>query len=170
MNTIMFALASTVAGIGLSVSLPALAQEPTPPQSFGRQWSPIDPARLLDMRGGMQMPSGLMLSFGIERVAYVNGQLVAKASVHIADVSRISTEQAHALQAIKEGNVVQIGDGNQFNAAGMGNALVIQNSLDGQEIKAVTTLDIGVGTLGLLQEMNTYDALQNAQVSTPGGP
>ena len=34
---------------------------------LGAEWHPVDPARLAQMRGGFQMPSGMMLSFGIAR-------------------------------------------------------------------------------------------------------
>ncbi|RYZ71656.1 MAG: hypothetical protein EOP91_10290 [Lysobacteraceae bacterium] len=115
------------------------------------------------------MPSGLALSFGIERLVYVNGELVASASVRIADVARITPEQAAALDAVGEGMVVQIGEGNRIDPAG-GGVLVIQNSLPGQDIRVLTTLDVGVGTLGMLQEMNTYGALQGALAGAAGGP
>ena len=170
MNAIQSSLAAIVLCIGLPVPLAALAQEQTQGRSSRADWTPIDPARLLQMRGGLQMPSGLSLSFGIERAVYVNGELVANASLRIADISQISTEQAKALVAMNEGMVVRIGEGNQLDATGIGNGLVIQNTLDGQDIQAITTLDVGVDTLGMLQEMNTYDALQNALLNTPGGP
>ncbi len=170
MNTFRPSLAVIAIFIGLPVSLDALAQEHTQEVPSRNDWTPIDPERLLQMRGGMQMPSGLSLSFGIERAVYVNGALVASASLHIADVSQINAEQAKALAAMNEGMVVRVGEGNTFDAAGMGNGLVIQNTLDGQDIQAITTLDVGVDTLGMLQEMNTYDALQSALLNAPGGP
>src|SRR3546814_14012033 len=43
----------------------------------GTDWVPVDPALLDDLRGGFQLPSGLLVSFGIERVAWVNGELVS---------------------------------------------------------------------------------------------
>lgn len=170
MNAIRPSLAAIAICIGLPVSFDALAQEHTQAVPSRNDWTPIDPARLLEMRGGLQMPSGLSLSFGIERAVYVNGELVASASLRIADISQISTDQAKALVAMNEGMVVRVGEGNTFDAAGMHNGLVIQNTLDGQDIQAITTLDVGVDTLGMLQEMNTFDALQNALLNAPGGP
>lgn len=170
MNAIQSSLAAIALCIGLPVPLTALAQEQVQGPAARVDWIPIDPARLHEMRGGLQMPSGLSLSFGIERAVYVNGELVASASLHIADISRISTDQAKALVAMNEGMVVRIGEGNQLDATGIGNGLLIQNTLDGQDIQAITTLDVGVDTLGTLQEMNTYDALQSALLNTPGGP
>ena len=170
MNAFQSWLSAITLLVGLPVPLAALAQEQAQGVPARADWTPIDPARLLYMRGGMQMPSGLSISFGIERAVYVNGELVASASLRIPDISQMSTEQAKALAAMNDGMVVRVGEGNTLDAAGIGNALVIQNTLDGQDIEAVTTLDAGVNTLGMLQEMNTFDALQNALLNTPGGP
>ena len=169
MNAITLTYAAIGACLGLSVPLAALAQEQAPQVASAVAWTPIDPARLMQMRGGMQMPSGLMVSFGIERVVFVNGALVANTSLRIADVSRINAEQAQALVALKEGMVVRIGGGNVLDATGIGNGLIIQNTLDNQDIRATTTLDVGVDTLGTLQQMNTFDALRSAHVNTLGG-
>ncbi len=170
MDTIASLFAATALSASLSVPIQASAQDRASPHALGSEWTPIDPARLLDMRGGLQMPSGLSLSFGIERLVYANGQLVASASLRIADISRITPEQAQALAAINRGTVVQVGEGNHFDTSNAGGALVIQNTLDGQDIQALTTLDVGVDTLGMLQELNTFDALQGALINAPGAP
>lgn len=156
--------------ISASLPLPAIAAGADPPLQLGEEWVPVDPARLADMRGGLTMPSGVVLSFGIERLVYVNGQLVASANLQIPDIGRMTVDQANALAAINEGTVVQIGEGNSIDTGAGGNALVIQNTLDGQTITALTTLSVGVGTLGTLQEINTYDALHNALIASPGSP
>ncbi|MGH8026033.1 MAG: hypothetical protein ACREO0_04820, partial [Pseudoxanthomonas sp.] len=149
--------------LGACLPLPAMGQGSADPLlPLGEEWVPVDPVRLADMRGGLMMPSGLLLSFGIERLVYVNGQLVASANLQIPDLGRMTADQASALAAINEGRVVQIGEGNRIDPGAGGNALVIQNTLDGQTISALTTLNVGVDTLGMLQEINTYDALHNA--------
>ena len=137
---------------------------------LGAEWIPMDPARLAEMRGGLVMPSGQALSFGIERLVYVNGELVASANLQIPDLARMTSEQATALAEINQGRVVQIGEGNRIDAGTGGNALVIQNTLDGQAISALTTLNIGVSTLGTLQDLNSYDALRSALITSPGSP
>lgn len=167
MKTLVCVLAlSTMIG---AWAMPAAAYDAAGDPLPGPEWIPVDPARLAAMRGGLQLPSGLALSFGIERLVYVNGELVASASVRIADVARITPEQAAALDAVGDGMVVQIGEGNRIDPVG-GGVLVIQNSLPGQDIRVLTTLDVGVGTLGMLQEMNTYGALQGALAGAAGGP
>ena len=61
--------------------------------ALGEAWTPIDPARLAGMRGGFQLPSGQLLSFGIERVVYVNDVAVVRTSVRIPDVAFLSMEK-----------------------------------------------------------------------------
>lgn len=170
MNTIasIFALGMILAGQPAPTR--AAPEEGASSHALGSEWTPIDPARLLDMRGGMELPSGLMLSFGIERVVYVNGELVASANLHIPDISRITPEQAQALADINRGLVVQVGEGNRFDADTLNGGLVIQNTLDGQDIRSSTTLNVGVDTLDMLQQLNTFDALQGALNRAPGSP
>lgn len=163
--------ALVLAVAGVCSGSPALAQEvraSSAPAAQGH-WKPIDPARLAAMRGGMQLPSGLSISFGFERVVYLNGDLIAGTRLHIPDVGRLTTEQAQALAELQRGQVVQIGPNNRVEAPIAG-GLVIQNTLDGQDIRSLTTLDVGVGTLNMFQQLNASDALSRAQLFRPGGP
>ncbi|MDR7134615.1 hypothetical protein J2X06_001799 [Lysobacter niastensis] len=132
---------------------------------LGPEWRPVDPARLDTMRGGFQTTSGMTLSFGIERVVQVNGELLATTRVHIPDVARMTADQATELARFNEGMLIQIGPGNHFEPAGSLQGVVIQNSLDGQDIRAITTLNIGVDTLGAFQDMNAQAALRDALVN-----
>ncbi len=163
--------------VGIAVLLVATAwpcvaadQAATPSGSLGPEWVALAPERLDRVRGGFDLPSGLMLSFGIERVVYVNGDLVATASVHIPDITRMTATQAQQLAEVKRGMLVQVGGGNTFNPSGAINGVVIQNSLDGQDIRALTTLNVGVGSLGMFQQLNANAALQDALNSAAGGP
>ena len=137
---------------------------------LGTEWQPVDPARLAQMRGGFQMPSGMMLSFGIERVVFLNGELTARIAVQIPDVARITPEQAQALADFNRGMVVQIGEGNRFDPAQVAGGLVIQNSLDDQDIRTLTRIEVGVDTLGAYQNLNSNGALTDALIRAPGGP
>ena len=137
---------------------------------LGADWQPVDPGRLAQMRGGFQMPSGMMLSFGIERVVFVNGELSARIAVQIPDVARITPEQAQALADFNRGLVVQIGDGNHFDPTQVAGGLVIQNTLDDQDIRTVTRIDVGVDTLGAYQNLNASGALTDALIRAPGSP
>lgn len=136
---------------------------------LGSEWIALPPERLDALRGGYEVPSGLLLSFGIERAVYVNGDLVATTRVNIPDVARMSAEQAQALGEIGDAIVVQIGPGNRFDPAGF-NGVAIQNTLDGQDIRSLTTLDVGVNTLGVFQDLNSQAALHNALIGATGAP
>lgn len=138
-------------------------------ERLGPEWMAVDPATLDAYRGGYRMPSGLLLSFGIERVAFVNGQLVSSLRIGIPDVRNITAAQARDLARLNETQLVQIGAGNVYHGAGNG-GLVIQNTLDGQDIRAQTTLDVSVNTLGLFQALNTGQALRNASLGAAGTP
>jgi hypothetical protein len=137
----------------------------------GAEWaaSMLAPRELDAMRGGFQLPSGLLLSFGIERVAWVNGRMVSYLRIDIPDVARMTRAQARELVQFSQAQLVQVGPGNAFQGAGNA-GLVIQNTLDGQQIRAQTTLDVGVNTLGLFQALNLGDALRSATIGTPGTP
>ena len=137
---------------------------------LGTEWQPVDPARLAQMRGGFQMPSGMMLSFGIERVVFLNGELTARIAVQIPAVARIPPEQAQALADFNRGMVVQIGEGNRFDPAQVAGGLVIQNTLDDQDIRTLTRIEVGVDTLGSYQSLNANGALTDALIRAPGGP
>lgn len=138
--------------------------------ALGAEWKPVDPARLAAMRGGFQLPSGMMLAFGIERVVYVNGELTARIAVRIPDVRHITSEQAQALAEFNRGLVVQVGEGNRFDPAQIAGGVVIQNTLDNQDINTVTRVDMAVDTLGAYQSLNANGALTDALIRAPGGP
>ena len=135
---------------------------------LGAEWTPIDPARLDGMRGGFQLPSGATLSFGIERVVYVNGELAASTAVRVADLSRLSAEEARALGEFSQGIVIQRGDGNRFEPMRLPGGVVIQNTLDDQRITTITRLEIDSPVLGSFQGINAGGALQDALNGTAG--
>jgi len=136
--------------------------------ALGPEWIPVTEDRLAGYRGGFELPSGLLLSFGFERLAFVNGQLVSSLRIDIPDISKITPEQAESLAKLQQTQLVQIGPGNVFDANGMG-GLVIQNTLDGQDIRAQTTLDVSVNTLGMFKELNGGFASQFALIGAKGG-
>lgn len=156
----------TLAVTGMGWPDAAHSQETSRPLSS--EWVAIDLSRLAKMRGGFVTPTGLVLSFGIERVAFINGELVAAARINIPDISKMTTEQAQGLSALNDTLLIQVGPGNTFQPSGM-QGVVIQNTLDGTQINTLTTLNVGVNTLGMFQDMNTYAALQSALIHAPGG-
>ncbi|HEY4530485.1 MAG TPA: hypothetical protein VIG97_09205 [Luteimonas sp.] len=133
-------------------------------------WVPVEPARLAAMRGGYALPSGLVVAFGFERQAWVNGELVASTRVDIPDIARMTGDQARELARLREGQLVQVGAGNVHAVAGGSAGLVLQNSLDGAHIHVQTTVDAATSALGLVQAMNFGEALGRARIGPVGSP
>lgn len=146
---------------------PACAQQRSP----GAEWLPLPGERLQQLRGGFDLPSGLVVAFGIERAAYVNGALVANTRLNVPDLTNMTPGQAQQLQHMTRPLVIQTGPGNRFDvAAALGAGTVIQNTLDGQHVRTLTTIDVEVGSLGLFQDLNSLSTLHNALIVAPGGP
>jgi hypothetical protein len=146
---------------------PAEAAEDGPPAG----WTPLEAERLDALRGGWSLPSGLVVSFGFERLAWVNGELVASTRIDIPDVANLSGAQARELDQLRQTQVVQVGPGNAFDGvAGAGPGLVLQNSLDGTQIRVLTTLEAGTNALGMLQAANFTDAMGRAGLGAVGSP
>lgn len=131
-------------------------------------WQAIGVARLDQIRGGYVLPSGLRVSFGFERLAWINGELVSSLRVDIPDIANITRAQARDLARIGEAQRVQVGPGNAFDGVGAG--LVIQNTLDGQRIQAQTTLDVGVDTMAMLQALRFAETMGAGAAGAVGGP
>lgn len=135
-------------------------------------WQPVGAARLEMTRGGFEIGGGLLASFGFSRQIYLNGNLVSNVSVAIPDIAKMSAQQAEALQAAtSSANFVQIGSGNSVDPTAFKQAAaagVIQNTLNGQNIQAVTTLNLGVSNLDLLHSFNLANGLQAATINSLG--
>lgn len=138
----------------------------------GDGWQAVDDATLEQARGGFDMPGGLNLSLGIERLVSINGEVVASTSFTIADVARLSAAEAsQARAALTAMNVVQNGTGNLFAAAALEQAMagtVIQNSLNDQVLRSQTIVNTSVNSLELLKIANFHDTLQNALDTVAG--
>lgn len=160
----MAALVVLIAGMATSTALRAQERHARP---LAADWIAMDPARLADHRGGMVLASGLQVAFGFERLAYVNGELVAALHVQVADLRHITAEEATQLARLSETQLVQIGTGNTMRADVAG--LVIQNTLDGQQIRVQTSLDVSVGTLGMLQALRGGEAMRATVPAAVGG-
>ena len=135
-------------------------------------WSlPVGNAQLDAMRGGFDSGNGLLASFGIDRVVYINGNLATRTSVSIPDIGHMSPAQARALAAVD--GVLTVVQGGQGNTAalvpsGAATATVIQNSLDGQHIQSLTTIDASVDHLDQFRSARLGDTLQGALIQSLG--
>lgn len=135
-------------------------------------WKAVSDEQLDAMRGGFDFGNGLLASFGIERVVYINGNLVAQSSVNIPNIASMTAAQASAL-ATATGNVsvVQNGAGNTFAPAMLDRttaATVIQNSLSNQDIKSLTTINASVNNLGQFSSSRLAESLQSALIGSLG--
>lgn len=145
--------------LGCALAAPVAAAD----GALGAEWRPVDPARLADMRGGFVVPSGFVVSFGIERVVSVNGEVVAATRLRIPDVARITADEARLLASLRDSQVVTVGAGTVVSGGTGG--LVIQNALDGQAISARTSLDVSLNTLQLHRDSLLGTAITNAVIA-----
>lgn len=133
---------------------------------------PVSNPRLAEVRGGFDLGGGLVASFGISRAIYINGNLTAQISVDIPDLARIDDTQAKALATLVNGvTLIRNGPGNFVDPASFDRAtgaIVIQNTLNNQQIRALTTLDTTVRNLDQFTAMNVANSLQQALIHSRG--
>ncbi|BEU25005.1 hypothetical protein [Paraburkholderia sp. 22B1P] len=128
----------------------------------------VSEEKLDTMRGGFDVANGLKVSFGVSRMAVVNGNLVTQTSFNIPDLSNMTTQQAQALASANIGSLLQNGGGNvaqQGSVQGLSGA-VIQNTLSNQNIQALTTINASVNSLGFFKNMNLGATLNNALMNS----
>ena len=123
---------------------------------------PVSEAVLEHMRGGFQSsPNGPILSFGIERSTYLNGQLVGSTILNIPDLMQLAGNSSRVF------TLVQTGSGNAvtLDAAALPTLMtVLQNSLDNQNIQNQTVMNATVGALGWTRSLALGDALSQATI------
>jgi hypothetical protein len=146
--------------LGCALAHPAGAAD----RPLGAEWRPVDVERLEGMRGGFVVPQGFVVSFGIERVVSINGDVVAATSLRIPDIARLTAEQARELASLRDSQVVTVGAGTLVSGGTAG--LVIQNAVDGQSISARTSLDVSLNTLQLYRDTQLGTAITSALIGT----
>jgi hypothetical protein len=136
------------------------------------EWAPVNDEQLERTRGGFMTPGGLEMSLGIERLVSINGNVVARTSFDISNLSHLSGEQlrqtSDALSSIKliqngSDNIYQAGD-----AAHVAGGLVIQNTLNDQLIRSQTIISSTVNSASLLKTMNFQGSLSDALTRAAG--
>ena len=148
----------------------AHAQEPPMAQAY---WpAAVSEHRLDAVRGGFDFGHGLLASFGIERAVYINGNLVTSSSVQVPDIGRMTPDQATALAAATGTvNVIQNGAGNSVDTSAFNQvtaATVIQNSLDNQDIRSLTTINAAVNSQVAFRSLNLQQSLQAGLIGSLG--
>ncbi|HJU25977.1 MAG TPA: hypothetical protein VJ722_04810 [Rhodanobacteraceae bacterium] len=169
----LFALVATVSGTAYAAQPAATTiGAPARPGTTLRLPSPVSDKLLSDTRGGFQLGDGLVASFGISRMVYIDGNLVASTRISIPDLSHVDAAQADALAALVGGvTLIRNGPGNFVDPAAFNHAMgaiVIQNTLNNQQIQAVTTIDATVRNLNQFNSMNLATGLQQALINSRG--
>ena len=145
-----------------------------PPPSQERLWQTVGEATLDGLRGGFDT-GGLLVSFGITRAVYVNGALLTETTLNLGQLGQLSPAQAAQLNAQVAGlSLVKIGPGNTaaLNAGGLVPGapgvvgampgVVIQNTLNNQNINVQTMINATSNSLGILRGMNANRTLGEA--------
>lgn len=130
----------------------------TPPPG----WHRVGPGSLEKQRGGFDLPSGLTMSLGVERLVSINGQLVSQGSFNIANVASMTVDEARqARDAFGSARLVQNGAGNFASLPSVPGTFV-QNSLDGQTIGTQTIISANVNSASLLKDLNFNASVRDA--------
>ena len=132
----------------------------------GEMWLAVSHRQLDTLRGGFNLGDGLMVSFGISRVAYINEQLVASTILQFGDITRLSAQQAARLgqQLMLQPQIVQNGPGNALQEGAVSSPLatVVQNTLSDQLVRTQTVINVSSNGLSALRNMNLQASIQSA--------
>jgi hypothetical protein len=135
-------------------------------------WLAASDRTLSQLRGGFDLGAGLVVSFGISRAVYINGQLVTSTSFQVGDITRLTAPQAAALgqQIAAQTQVVQNGPGNTLES-GAGTVPLttfIQNTLNNQTIRNQTVIQATSNGLSLVKNMNLQATINQAIANAVG--
>ena len=163
-----------VSTAGLCMALLAsvcLAQTPrtqAPQPSGDSIWLAASDQRLDTLRGGFDLGTGLMVSFGISRAVYINGELITSTTFRVGDLTSLTPTQAAALgqqmAAQTQAQVVKNGPGNTLELS-VGTAPLstyIQNTLSNQNIRSQTIIDATSNGMGIVKGLNLQATIEAA--------
>ena len=149
--------------LGLAPCLPAQADA---------VWQAVSDRKLDRMRGGFDLGGGLLVSFGITRAVYVNGELVTQTSLDFGRLGSLTPVQASRLaEQMASLNLVQIGPGNRVDpdVLANGTGTIIQNTLNNQHIVNQTVIDARSNAMGMIKNLNLQHTLSEALSRSAGG-
>lgn len=125
------------------------------------QGRPVQASTLDKVRGGFSSSDGqTLVSFGIQRSVYINGELAASNSFHVGNTQGNATAAGEATTLL-----VQQGAGNTFVAGSFGAAsarTIIQNTLDNQKIQTLTAIDVTANSMQVYRNSRIQTTLGNA--------
>jgi hypothetical protein len=142
--------------LGLALCLPARADA---------VWEAVSERTLDGLRGGFDVGGGLLVSFGITRAVYINGDLVTQTTLNFGRLSELTPTQAAQLnQQMAALNLVQTGPGNSVapDIVSTGAGTIIQNTLNNQHIVNQTVIDARSNAMGMIKNLNIQNTLNEA--------
>lgn len=145
------------------------------PQPSGESiWLAASDQTLDTMRGGFDLGTGLMVSFGISRAVYVNGQLITSSTFQVGDLASLTPTQAAALgQQIStqaQAQVIKNGSGNtvELSTGAVPLATFIQNTVNNQTIRSQTIIDATSNGMGMVKGLNLQATINEAIANAIG--
>jgi hypothetical protein len=129
-------------------------------------WLAASDHELEQLRGGFSLGQGLMVSFGVSRAVYINGQLVTSTSFQVNDLTRLNPAQTALLarQIPAQAQLVQNGPGNQLapDAVLAPFTTYIQNTLNEQTLRSQTVIQASTNGLAMVKNLNLQTTLNDA--------
>lgn len=124
---------------------------------------PVSEKVLDRMRGGFQSdPNGPMMSFGIQRSVYINGQLVSSTVLTIPNLLQLTNNSSNAFTLVQNG----AGNAMTTHPSSLPPLMtVIQNSLDHQTIQNQTVINATVAALSLNRALALGNAVSQANLN-----
>lgn len=155
---------------GLMLVGVALAEPPVL-QRHQETWMAVSDDTLESQRGGFDIGAGLLVSFGITRAVYINGELMTTTTLNFGQLDKITAGQAMALsRQLSALNLVQNGPGNSVEGAlGSVGGTVIQNTLNDQRIANHTVINVDTNGLSLMKDLNTAATINEGIARAVGG-
>ena len=146
-----------IVGVLCAQSIPAMAFD----DFQGQQ--PVSEKVLDRMRGGFQSdPNGPMMSFGIQRSVYINGQLVSSTVLTIPNLLQLTNNPSNAFTLVQNG----AGNAMTTHPSSLPPLMtVIQNSLDHQTIQNQTVINATVAALSLNRALALGNAVSQANLN-----
>ena len=137
-------------------------------------WLAASDQTLDTLRGGFDLGTGLMVSFGISRAVYINGQLITSTTLRVSDLASLTPQQAVALsQQIStqtQAQVVKNGSGNtmELSITSAPLSTFIQNTLSNQSIRNQTIIDMTSNGMDIAKGLNLQATIDAAVADAIG--
>lgn len=154
--------------------MPQIPRTLAPQQSGESIWLAASDQTLGTMRGGFDLRTGLMVSFGISRAVYVNGQLITSSTFQVGDLASLAPTQAAALgqqmPTQTQAQVIKNGSGNtvELSTGAVPLATFIQNTVDNQTIRNQTIIDATSTGMGMVKGLNLQATINEAIANAIG--